>query len=128
MKRFLILMGVMMTLCLTSVVAQTVGTPVETNGLVIDLGSFTGIVAVISFIITQLGKTVSLLENKWAKILTSVVVGTAITFASWTFELTPFLSGLPWWQTLLCGLMAGLSGCGFYEIIKPLLNLFSKKE
>lgn len=128
MKRFLILMGAMMTLCLTSVVAQTLETPVETSGLVIDLGSFTGIVAVISFIITQLGKSVSLLENKWAKILSSVVVGIAVTFGTWVLGLTPFLSGLPWWQTLLYGLMAGLSGCGFYEIIKPFLKLFGEKK
>lgn len=128
MKRFLILMCAMLTVCLTSIVAQVADAPAETSQLVIDLGSFTGIVAVVSFIITQLGKSVSFLTARWAKIVTSIVVGVVVTFGSWALGLTPFLSGIFWWQTLLYGLMAGLSGCGFYEFIKPLLNLFGKKE
>lgn len=101
----------------------------ESSELIVDLGTFTGIVAVISFLVTQLSKIVSFVqENKWVKIAVSVFIGAGICSACWATGLTPFLSGLTLWQVLIYGAGAGLSGCGLYDIVKPILDILFRKN
>ena len=125
-----ILMILCMMIVSVGVYAQSVEPVISDTSFVVDLGTFTGIVAVVSFLVTQISKVISFVnENKWAKIAISVFVGAGICAACWATGLAPFLSGLTWWQVIIYGVGAGLSGCGLYEIVKPILDaLFGKKE
>lgn len=114
-------------LLLMSVVATYAQTAIEPepqgSEFVIDLGTFTGIVAVVSFLVTQITKLIAYVnEHRWAKIVVSLFVGAGICSACWATGLTPFLSSLPIWQVLIYGVGAGLSGCGLYDIVKPILD------
>lgn len=120
-------------LLLMSVVATYAQTAIEPepqgSEFVIDLGTFTGIVAVVSFLVTQITKLISYVnEHRWAKIVVSLFVGAGICSACWATGLTPFLSGLTLWQVLIYGVGAGLSGCGLYDIVKPILDALFKRE
>ena len=84
-----------------------------------SLTTFTGIVAVVAFAITELGKMWKLVaDNRFAKIGTAVVLAVALCLGVWFIGITGFLTGLSWWQVALQGLLAGLSACGFYDILK----------
>lgn len=99
------------------------------GGMMFDLGTFTGLVALVSFLVTQLAKLIPAIDAKrWLKILVSVAVGAIASVLAWLTDLAAFMAGLDIWQVLLYGVGAGLSGCGFYDIVKPFLNLFTKKE
>ena len=106
-----------MSLVFVPVVAQDFG-----NGDVatwLDLSSFTGIVAIVSLIVTQIAKLIPVVESKTIlKILVSAVAGVVISFVGWKFSFAAFLYGLSAWQALLYGVFAGLSACGFYDLIK----------
>lgn len=104
--------------------AQTIIEP-EPQGseFIVDLGTFAGIVAVVSFLVTQISKLISYVnEHRWAKIAISLFVGAGICSACWATGLASFLSGLTIWQVLIYGVGAGLSGCGLYDIVKPILD------
>ena len=101
--------------------------PAEGTEVVIDLGTFTGIVAVISTIVTQIFKVIpSISENRLAKIGLSFTVGMVLCLVAWTLQLTPMLAGYEWWGSLIYGVAAGLSGCGFYDLVKAIAGLFDK--
>ena len=101
--------------------AQTVEPEPQGSEFIVDLGTFTGIVAVVSFLVTQISKLISYVnEHRWAKIAISLFVGAGICSACWATGLAPFLSGLTIW--LIYGVGAGLSGCGLYDIVKPILD------
>lgn len=101
--------------------------PAEGTELVIDLGTFTGIVAVISTIVTQIFKVIpSISENRLAKIGISCAVGMVLCLVAWALQLTPLLAGYEWWGSLIYGVAAGLSGCGFYDLVKAIAELFDK--
>lgn len=103
--------------------AQTVEPEPQGSEFVVDLGTFAGIVAVVSFLVTQISKLISYVnEHRWAKIAISLFVGAGICSACWATGLAPFLSGLTIWQVLIYGVGAGLSGCGLYDIVKPILD------
>lgn len=103
--------------------AQTVEPEPQGSEFIVDLGTFTGIVAVVSFLVTQISKLISYVnEHRWAKIAISLFVGASICSACWATGLAPFLSGLTIWQVLIYGVGAGLSGCGLYDIVKPILD------
>ncbi len=103
--------------------AQTVEPEPQGSEFIVDLGTFTGIVAVVSFLVTQISKLISYVnEHRWAKIAISLFVGAGICSACWATGLAPFLSGLTIWQVLIYGVGAGLSGCGLYDIVKPILD------
>lgn len=103
--------------------AQTVEPEPQGSEFIVDLGTFTGIVAVVSFLVTQISKLISYVnEHRWAKIAISLFVGAGICSACWATGLAPFLSGLTIWQVLIYGVGAGLSGCGLYNIVKPILD------
>ena len=91
------------------------GTPSGTGQTLVDVGTFTGLVALTSMIVTQVMKVIPAIDgNRLAKIGISALVGIV----------APLLDGLVWWQALLYGLAAGLSGCGFYDVIKAIARLF----
>lgn len=123
---------VFMTLAMlmTAVVAFATGlttVPAEGTEVLIDLGTFTGIVAVISTIVTQIFKVIpSISENRLAKIGLSCTVGMVLCLVAWALQLTPLLAGYEWWGSLIYGVAAGLSGCGFYDLVKAIAGLFDK--
>lgn len=123
---------VFMTLAMlmTAVVAFATGlttAPAEGTEVVIDLGTFTGIVAVISAIVTQILKVApAVSENRLVKIGLSCAVGMVLCLVAWALQLTPLLAGYEWWGSLIYGVAAGLSGCGFYDLVKAIAELFKK--
>ena len=115
---YLLLMSVAATYAQTEIEPEPQG-----SEFVINLGTFAGIVAVVSFLVTQISKLISYInEQRWAKIAISLFVGAGICSACWATGLAPFLSGLTKWQVLIYGVGAGLSGCGLYDIVKPVLD------
>ena len=126
MKKILFLIVCLITLVTGNIYAQEVVTaPVAS--IVIDLGTFTGIVAVVSTLVTQIAKVVpAISDSKLIKILISV--GIVVCMICWLLKATPLLNDLVWWQSLLYGLAVGLSGCGFYDIVKAIGGLFGKQD
>lgn len=128
MKRIILFFS----LCLITLAsfAQTVLPAAEPEtSFLIDLGSFTGIVALVSTLVTQILKVVPVISaSKLAKILISCGVGMVVCIIVWLLQLTPLLTGYIWWQVLIYGLAAGLSGCGFYDVIKAIGALFKKSR
>lgn len=127
MKRvILFLMGVLMFGGMAF--AQTLGeTEVVSEGtqLVIDLGSFTGIVALVSAVVTQIAKLSDTVNaSRLAKIGISCAVGMIVCVLAWLLKITPLLDGYAWWGVLIYGIAAGLSGCGFYDVVKAIADLF----
>ena len=118
-------------LCLITLAsfAQTVLPAAEPEtSFLIDLGSFTGIVALISTLVTQIMKIIPAVSaSKLTKIGISCGVGMVVCILAWLLQLTPLLTGYIWWQVLIYGLAAGLSGCGFYDVIKAIGALFKKE-
>lgn len=93
-------------------------------GLVTDFASFTGIMTLVSLVVTQLSKLIpSLEEKKWAKPLVSIVVGILSCLFGWILQISPVLEGLIWYMVILYGVFTGLSACGLYSILKPLIEL-----
>lgn len=93
-------------------------------GLVTDFASFTGIMTLISLVVTQLSKLIpSIEEKKWAKPLVSIAVGILSCLFGWILQISPVLEGLIWYMVILYGVFAGLSACGLYSILKPLIEL-----
>lgn len=101
----------------------------EESQIIFDLSTFGGIVAVISAIVTQILKVIPSIDgSKIAKIGISVAVGIVVCILSWLLKVSEPLAGLIWWQTLIYGVAAGLSGCGFYDLVKVVWELFKPKE
>ena len=121
-------MMIFLSLALCSVMMfATDGT--ASDGIVIDLGTFAGITAVVSALVTQLLKLIpAVAGNKLAKIGISAGVGIAVCMAAWLLHVSAPLDGLSWWQALLYGLASGLSGCGFYDLVKAVAGLFKKND
>ena len=119
-----------LSLCLVAVLTfAATGAPSESGQTLVDVGTFTGLVALTSMIATQVMKVIPAIDgNRLAKIGISVLVGVAACMAVWALQASPLLAGLEWWQSLLYGVAAGLSGCGFYDVIKALAGLFRPAE
>lgn len=99
--------------------------PSTGSEFVINLGTFTGIVT----LVTQILKVIpAIKDNKLAKIGISALVGILVCLIAWGLQLTPLLENYPFYQVLIYGLAAGLSGCGFYDVIKAIGGLFKNKE
>lgn len=128
LKKLIIMLNMLLMLMFTAgIAAQTAiglsGEVVE-PGLVTDFASFTGIMTLISLVVTQLSKLIpSIEERKWAKPLVSIVVGILSCLFGWILQISPVLEGLIWYMVILYGVFAGLSACGLYSILKPLIEL-----
>lgn len=129
LKKLIIMLN-MLLMFTVGIAAQTAiglsGLSEETiePGLVTDFASFTGIMTLISLVVTQLSKLIpSIEEKKWAKPLVSIVVGILSCLFGWILQISPVLEGLIWYMVILYGVFAGLSACGLYSILKPLIEL-----
>lgn len=119
---------VMMMIFVPGVFAQTEVISEEAQ-FAIDLSTFGGIVAVISPVVTQIFKLIPAIDgSKIAKIGISVAVGIVVCMLAWVLKISEPLAGLIWWQTLIYGVAAGLSGCGFYDLVKVVWELFKPKD
>lgn len=128
MKKFIFIFMALLTLAIPALAAEDVGI-VPATEVVIDVGSFTGIVTLISLIATQILKIIpAIKENKLAKIGISVAVGILVCMICWVLQVSPVLMSMEWWVALLCGLAAGLSACGFFDIIKAIYNTIIKPD
>lgn len=127
MKKIVLVMS-MLLLFVGGAFAQT---EVSNEGtqIILDLSTFTGIAAVISSVVTQIFKLIPAIDgSKIAKIGISVAVGIVVCMLTWVLKISEPLAGLIWWQTLIYGVAAGLSGCGFYDLVKVVWELFKPKE
>lgn len=127
MKKIVLVMS-MLLLFVCGVFAQT---EVSNEGtqIILDLSTFGGIVAVISPVVTQIFKLIPAIDgSKIVKIGISVAVGIVVCMLSWLLKVSEPLAGLIWWQTLIYGVAAGLSGCGFYDLVKVVWELFKPKD
>ena len=127
MKKIVLVMSMLM-LFVCGAFAQT---EVSNEGtqIILDLSTFGGIVAVISSVVTQIFKLVTSIDgSKIAKIGISVAVGIVVCMLAWVLKISEPLAGLIWWQTLIYGVAAGLSGCGFYDLVKVVWELFKPKD
>lgn len=126
LKKLIIMLN-MLLMFIVGIAAQTaMGLSEEAiePGLVTDFASFTGIMTLISLVVTQLSKLIpSIEERKWAKPLVSIVVGILSCLFGWILQISPVLDGLIWYMVILYGVFAGLSACGLYSILKPLIEL-----
>lgn len=130
MKKFIFMFMALLTLAIPALAAEDIGIA-PASEVVIDVGSFTGIVAValVSMIATQILKVIpAIKENKLAKIGISVAVGIIVCMVCWVLQVSPILISMEWWVALLYGLAAGLSACGFYDIIKAIYNTIIKPD
>lgn len=127
MKKIVLVMS-MLLLFVCGAFAQT---EVSNEGtqIILDLSTFTGIVAVISSVVTQIFKLIPAIDgSKIAKIGISVAVGIVVCMLAWVLKISEPLAGLIWWQTLIYGVAAGLSGCGFYDLVKVVWDLVKPKD
>jgi hypothetical protein len=126
LKKLIIMLN-MLLMFIVGIAAQTaigLSEEVVEPGLVTDFASFTGIMALISLVVTQLSKLIpSIKEKKWAKPLVSIAVGILSCLFGWILQISPVLEGLIWYMVILYGVFAGLSACGLYSILKPLIEL-----
>lgn len=128
MKKFIFMFMALLTLTIPALAAEDIGIAPAPE-VVIDVGSFTGIVALVSMIATQILKVIpAIKENKLAKIGISVVVGIIVCMVCWVLQVSPILISMKWWVALLYGLAAGLSACGLYDIIKAIYNTIIKPD
>ena len=94
-----------------------------------DLSSLSAIIALASFIVTQIAKIVPIINEKAIfKIITSFVVGTLLTFIAWKSNLAPFLENMQLWQVLVQGLISGGAASGLYDFLKSIGLLGNKKK
>lgn len=119
---------IMMMIFVSGVFAQTEVTSEEVQFAIV-LSTFGGIVGLISSAVTQIFKSFPSIDgSRIAKIGISVAVGIAVCMLAWVLKISEPLAGLIWWQTLIYGVAAGLSGCGFYDLVKVVWELFKPKE
>lgn len=126
LKKLIIMLNMllMFTVGIAAQTAMGLSGEVVEPGLVTDFASFTGIMALISLVVTQLSKLIpSIEEKKWAKPLVSIAVGILSCLFGWILQISPVLEGLIWYMVILYGVFAGLSACGLYSILKPLIEL-----
>lgn len=126
LKKLIIMLNMllMFTVGIAAQTAMSLSEEVVEPGLVTDFASFTGIMALISLVVTQLSKLIpSIEERKWAKPLVSIAVGILSCLFGWILQISPVLEGLIWYMVILYGVFAGLSACGLYSILKPLIEL-----
>lgn len=126
LKKLIIMLNMllMFTVGIAAQTAMGLSEGVVEPGLVTDFASFTGIMTLISLVVTQLSKLIpSIEEKKWAKPLVSIAVGILSCLFGWILQISPVLEGLIWYMVILYGVFAGLSACGLYSILKPLIEL-----
>ena len=120
LKKLIIMLNMllMFTVGIAAQTAMGLSEGVVEPGLVTDFASFTGIMTLISLVVTQLSKLIpSIEEKKWAKPLVSIVVGILSCLFGWILQISPVLEVLFLYMLILYGVFAGLSACGLYCIL-----------
>lgn len=127
LKKLIIMLNMLLMFTVGIAAQTTMGVlseEVVEPGLVTDFASFTGIMTLVSLVVTQLSKLIpGISEKKWAKPLVSIAVGILSCLFGWILQISPVLEGLIWYMVILYGVFAGLSACGLYSILKPLIEL-----
>jgi hypothetical protein len=126
LKKLIIMLNMllMFTVGIAAQTAMGLSEEAVEPGLVTDFASFTGIMTLVSLVVTQLSKLIpGISEKKWAKPLVSIAVGILSCLFGWILQISPVLEGLIWYMVILYGVFAGLSACGLYSILKPLIEL-----
>ena len=129
MKRLFILLFSMLLIFTVGAYAQTlVPDPVAEYANVFT--TFAALVAVIPVVVELIKKLVPAITYR--SIVTQIVswiVGIAVTFAGWYFQLG-FLDGISWQTALLYGIGASLSANGVADvgIVQWVIGLFAKKK
>lgn len=101
----------------------------ETGSIVINLTTFAGLAALVSVVCTQVLKVIPFFsKSRFLKILSSVVIGIVVTFLGVVFGLATFLLDASTLYIILYGVLAGLSACGLYDVIKIVLYALGGKE
>lgn len=120
---------ILVSILMFPVIAFAQGTEVSEIGqYVIDLSSFAGVVALIGSIVTQVTKVSSYVSsNKWLQIVLAILIGIALSFASWFLGISPVVEGLIWWQTLVVGVLSGIGSMGLYDLVSMIYSLITKK-
>lgn len=125
MKKFILLLFSL--LVPFALIAQETA-PAEAGDVVVNVNTFNGMMALVTVIVTALVTKIDFVSNnKWAKVLSAIVIGIAATMVCWTLQVSDYLAGLIWWQALVSGAAVGLSSCGFYDVIKALWTIFKPK-
>jgi hypothetical protein len=125
MRRLFMFLTAGLLFALPAVVQAADVLPEEVSSVVVDLSTFTGIVAFASLVVTQVAKVIPAVDASAVfKILISAAVGVGGSLLSWRFGWAEFLDGQPWWQVLLQGLFIGLTASGAFDLLK---GLFGKK-
>ena len=120
-----------MSFLLICLCAMAQGTEISSEGssVIIDVTTFTGVMAVVTMIVTQIAKLVPYIEErKWAKVLTALGVGIAISMICWALQVSDFMQDMLWWHALITGIAVGLSAAGFYDVIKAIWSIFRPKD
>lgn len=79
-----------------------------------SFGSFAILVAVIPFVVEAIKRLLRLKNSKVIQVF-SWITGLGVTAFIWAFDIG-FVSGLPWYQMLIVGLLASLASNGAYDI------------
>lgn len=126
LKKLIIMLNMllMFTVGIAAQTAMGLSEEVVEPGLVTDFASFTGIMTLVSLVVTQLSKLIlGISEKKWAKPLVSIAVGILSCLFGGILQISPVLEGLIWYMVILYGVFVGLSACGLYSILKSLIEL-----
>ena len=127
MKKILFLFCFFAALFALPVMVFAQGDGSDESPPVLTLTTFTGVIAIISYVVTNLSKFIpAVAEKKFLKIGVSLIVSNVIMFLSWKLGFAKFLDNLSWWQVLIQAIIAGLSACGLYDIIRSIM--FPKME
>lgn len=127
MKQFLCIVGLLLVSFCAAMAAPVLTEAVaeEPTGITIDVSTFTGIVALVSMIVTQISKVWKKVdESSLIKRVISAVVGIAVFMICWALQVAPLFEGMVWWWALIYGALAGLSASGFYALIKDIWKYF----
>ena len=117
MKKIVFLLGLLLFAVCIPAFGQDAGDEVSAG----SLSTFVGCVAIVSFIVTQGAKFIPFIgKNTLTKIACSVAVGIVLAAAGKLLNIAAFLIDMEWLQVILQGAFAGLSACGFYDVLKSL--------
>lgn len=124
MKKTMLLMGLVL---IPSVLMAQEAAP-EGGELVVNVNTFTGMMALVTVVVTWLCTRLPYLaQHKWAKTLAGILTGVALTMACWAMQVSDYLLGLVWWQALVAGVAVGLSAAGFYDVVRAVWSVFKPK-
>lgn len=101
----------------------------DSSNVVLDFTTYGGLAAIAGMVIVQIGKLIPAVNNnKWLKILCSLIVGIAIAVVVKAIGITSPVTDLSWGSTVIAGLITGGSSCGLYDLISSIIKLFKKEE